>query len=298
MKYLPLFLFALSTTLSVAAPTSPSVPLGPVLTSLGAKFESNWQFKEPALLLKTDTALTEEAWREIEALSPQRLSANGKGIDDKALARFAKLPLEAFSTDGSLVTDNGLEALKEMKGLIAFSLSHALQVKGTGAAALANHPRITTVSIGGTGFGDAGMPALGSLKQLTKLSLNHDQVTDAGLASLANHASLESLMFSPQMTPRLTDASLKTVATLKALRELTINDTVLSYEGGLMLLKTLPNLQKLTLGKVGLSETDLARLKADLPHVVIKFEAASPEAVEKWRQQFEKTKADAGLKRS
>ena len=51
-------------------------------------------------------------------------------------------------------------------------------------------------------------------------------------------------MFSPQMTPRLTDAALATVATLKALKELTINDTVLTYNGGLKLLKSLPSSAK------------------------------------------------------
>ncbi len=296
MRHLPLSLLALSATLALAAPETTPTVLGPVLQNLGAKFETNWQFKEPALLLKTDTPLSEEAWIEIETLSPKRVAANGKGIDDPAIARFAKLPLEAFSTDGSLMTDAGFESIRKMKSLKGFSLSHALQVKGTGAPAFANHPTLTTVSIGGTGFGDAGMAALGSLKQLTKLSLNHDQITDNGLALLANHPTLESLMFSPQMSPRLTDAALKTVATLKALKELTINDTVLTYEGGLQFLKALPNLQKLALGKVGLSETDLAKLKADLPNVVIKFEPASPEAVEKWHRQFEKANPAGGSK--
>ncbi len=72
------------------------------------------------------------------------------------------------------------------------------------------------------------MPFIASIKGLTRLQLNHDQITDAGLAALANHPSLEILMFSPQMTPRLTDTCLATVATLKALKELQINDTVLT----------------------------------------------------------------------
>jgi hypothetical protein len=63
------------------------------------------------------------------------------------------------------------------------------------------------------------------------------------------------------------------------------------------LLKALPNLQRLTLGKVGLATGDLEKLKLDLPQVVIKFEPASPEAVEKWHQQWERAKANAGAKK-
>ncbi len=95
-------------------------------------------------------------------------------------------------------------------------------------------------------------------------------------------------MFSPQMTPRITDATLATVATLKKLTDLTINDTVLTYDGGLKLLKGLPNLQHLTFGKVGISEADLAKLKADLPKVDIKFTPADAPAIEKWQEQYKK----------
>lgn len=288
MKIAPLSLL-LATVFSVAAMThAADAPLGPALTQIGAKFGKSWQFKEPYLSFKTDAALTEEAWKEIETLKPTYISANGKGIDDAAVTRLARLPLEGIGLDGTLVTEAVFKTVGQIKTLKAFALSHSLGIKGAGAEALANHPALATVSIGGTGFGDAGMKALGSLRQLSKLGLNHDQVTDAGLAALANHPALESLMFSPQMTPRITDASLQTVATLKALKELQINDTVLTYDGGLKLLKALPNLQKLTLNNIGLTDTDLAKLKADLPKADIKFSPATEELVTKWKQQLDK----------
>jgi hypothetical protein len=262
---------------------------GPALKALGATYGKSWAFKEPYLSLKTDAPLSEDAWKEIAALGTKAAYIGGKGIDDAAVARFAKMGMEGLAFDGTGITDAGLAAFKDAK-LTKLSLGHALALKGSGAAALAGHPTLKELSIGGTGFGDVGMPHIASIKGLTRLQLNHDQITDAGLAALAHHPALESLMFSPQMTPRLTAASLATVATLKALKELTINDTVLTYEGGLKLLKTLPALQKLTLGKVGLSDADLAKLKADLPKVDIKFTPAEAGAVEKWQQQFQKTK--------
>ncbi len=276
-----------------AAPPAAVPQPGPALTALEAKYGPHWAYKVPVLSFKAEAPLSEEAWKEIETLSPKAIYVTGKGIDDAALGRFAKLPLEGLSIDNSSLTEAGLAPLKEMKHLQGLGLSHSLSLKGPGLTAIASHPSLTSVSVGGTGVGDAAMAPIASIKQLTKLGLNHDQVTDAGFAALANHPTLENLMYSPQMTPRLTDESLKTVATLKALKELTINDTVLTYDGGLKLLKGLPNLQKLSLGKVGLSEADLAKLKADLPKVDVKFTPAPEDAVAKWRQQLEKMKSAA-----
>ena len=287
---LPLLALATAATLHAAPPSALPQP-GPALTALEAKYGGHWAFKGDVLSFKADAPLSEDVWKEIQALGAKNIYVGGKGIDDAALVRFSKLPLEGLSIDNSSLTEAGLATLKDMKQLQALGLSHALALKGPGLAAIANHPTLKSVSIGGTGVGDAAMAPIASIKQLTRLALNHDQITDAGLAALANHPALETLMFSPQMTPRLTDKSLATVATLKALKELTINDTVLTYDGGLKLLKQLPNLQKLTLTKVGVSEADVAKLKADLPKVDVKFTPAAEDAVAKWQQQFEKMKA-------
>jgi hypothetical protein len=262
--------------------------LGPTLTALGAKYEKSWAFKDiPYLALKTDVPLTEDAWKEITALGPKAAYVGGKGIDDAAIARFAKMGLQGASFDGTGITDAGLAVFKDAK-LTKLGISHALGFTGSGMTALAGNTTLKELSIGGTGFSDVGMPAVASIKGLTLLHLNHDRITDAGLAAMVNHPALETLMFSPQMTPRLTDASLATVATLKALKELTINDTVLTYDGGLKYLKMLPKLERLTFGKVGITDADLAKLKADLPKVDIKFTPAEAPLVEKWQEQFKK----------
>ncbi len=266
---------------------------GPALTAMGATYAKGWAFKDPYLTLKVESPLGEPAWKEIAALGTKAAYVSGPGIDDAAVARFVKMGIEGLSFDGTGITDAGLAVFKDAK-LTKLGLSHALGLKGAGATALAGHPTLKELSIGGTGFGDVGMPPIASIPGLRRLQLNHDQVTDAGLAALANHPTLEILMFSPQMTPRLTDACLATVATLKALKELTINDTVLTYDGGLKQLKALPNLEKLTLGKVGLSDADLAKLKADLPKVAVAFTPAEADAVEKWQKMYQKQKPSSG----
>jgi hypothetical protein len=292
MKHLPVFLAVSLTSLALhAAPPPPPPALGPALTASGAKMGPTYFSRDNVLQLKTDTPLSEDAWREIEKLQPHFVGTSGKGIDDAAVARLSKLPLEVLYLDGSSMTDAGWAVLKSLTSLKKISLSHNLSWTGSGAVALANHPSLTTVGIGGTSFGDVGMPAIASIKGLQALTLNHTRVTDTGLAALAGHPTLEVLKYSPQMTPRLTDASLKTVATLKKLKELGINDSVLTHDGGLNVLKSLPELQKLTLDKVGLSDSDLAKLKADLPKVDIKFTPAAPDAVEKYHQMEEKQKA-------
>jgi hypothetical protein len=279
----------------LCAATLSAADLGPALTALGAKYQKSWAFKDiPYLALKTDAPLSEDAWKEIAALGPKAAFLEGKGIDDAAAARFVKLGLEGLSFNGAAVTDAGLAVFKDAK-LTKLGIAHALDFKGTGATALQGHPTLKEISIGGTAFGDVGMPAVASIKGLVRLQLNHDRVTDAGLAALANHPTLEWLMFSPNMSTGITDASLATVATLKALTDLTINDTVLTYDGGLKLLKGLPNLQHLTFGKVGISEADLAKLKADLPKVEIKFTPADPAAVEKWLENYRKLKPGASI---
>jgi hypothetical protein len=279
----------------LCAVTLSAADLGPALTALGAKYEKSWAFKDiPYLSLKTDAPLSEDAWKEIAALGPKAAFLEGKGIDDAAAARFVKLGLEGLSFNGAAVTDAGLAVFKDAR-LTKLGIAHALDFKGTGATALQGHPTLKEISIGGTAFGDVGMPAVASIKGLVRLQLNHDRVTDTGLSALANHPTLEWLMFSPNMSTGITDGCLATVATLKALKDLTINDTVLTYDGGLKLLKDLPNLQHLTFGKVGISEADLAKLKADLPKVEIKFTPADPAAVEKWLQNYRKLKPGASI---
>jgi len=280
--------FCLSSA-SIAADPTPT--LGPALTAAGAKIGPTYFSKNQVLQIRSDTPIPEEVWKEIETLAPHEIGAGGKGFDDAAVARLAKLPIELLYLDGASLTDDGWVAFKQMTKLKKLSMGHNLTWKGTGAAALANHPSLTSLAIGGSSFGDPGVAPIATIKQLQSLSLFHMGVTDAGLVAIANHPAIESLKLSPQGTPRLTDDCLKTVATLKALKQLAVSDTVLTYDGGLKLLKSLPNLQTLTLENIGLSDADLAKLKADLPKVDVKFKPWTPELIAKWEAQREKMKA-------
>ena len=274
---------------AVSAPPAPASPVGPVLTAFGAKFAL--QSGHNILQIKAETPLKEEAWQEIEALAPLYLSTTGAGFNNAALVRMAKLPLVILYMDQPSITDEGWAPFKDMVKLKYLTIGHNETWSGKGAAALANHPSLVYLNIGGSSFGDVGVPYLATIKGLKNLSLGHMRVTDAGLAPLANHPALETLGLCPQGTPRMTDAMMKTVVTLKALREFKVLETVLTYDGGLYLLKQLPNLKKVTLENVGLSDEDLAKLKAALPQVEISFKPWTPDAIAKWQQEFQRMKA-------
>jgi len=267
--------FAGLASVAVAQTAAP----GPALVAMGAKFEKNWQFKEPALIFRADAPLTPEQWAEIEALAPVRIAANGKGVDDAALQRFAKLAVEEFATDGSSITDEGFAAFVRMPRLVRLSVSHNLVIKT--APGLAGHPSLQVVNFGGTRIGDGALPVLASIRTLRELSLHHCGVTDAGLAALERHPALEKLTLDPQFKPWITDACIGVLVTLPRLRELAMNETVLSLQG-LSRLKAVGGLQKLTLQKNGIAAADVEKLRGVLTGVEIRHEPADEAAVAKW----------------
>ena len=181
-------------------PAGPVVPAA--LEPLGAKVGGHYAFKGVTLSFKADAPLTEEQWAAVESVKVSNVSANGKGIDNAAVARLAKLPLEGLSIDGGSFTDAGWASFKEMPRLQKLSISHTVKLTGEGAAGLANHPSLTSFGIGGTTFGAAGMPAIATIKQLKTLSLQHAAVTDDCVTPLKNHPSLESLRPQPARDSR------------------------------------------------------------------------------------------------
>ena len=91
------------------------------------------------------------------------------------------------------------------------------------------------------------------------------------MALLANHPALERLRLWPKGYATLTDASFASIATIKTLKDLEVDLSVLTYTGGLSQLKNLPELTTLDLKEAAISDEDLAKLKADLPKVKITF---------------------------
>lgn len=219
-------------------------------------------------LVTVPEPLTAEQWEALTSLPIKVFAATGKGIDDGALDRLSKLPLTSLSLQHPSVTDAGAAALGRMKELKTLTLVHASKLTGKAAAALAGHPSLESVS-SDEGFAAGGTAHLASCPKLKTLRLYHGFVTDETVTPLAKNATIETLNLSPLLTAGVSDAALASLATMTGLKDVTISHTVLTYAGGLNRLKELTNLTKLTLTEVGVSDADLAKLRADLPNVKV-----------------------------
>jgi hypothetical protein len=176
-----------------------------------------------------------------------------------------------------------------MPKLVKLSISHNMALKTV--SGLANHPALEVVNIGGTGLTDAALPQLATIRTLRELSLHHCfGVTDAGTTALAKHPTLQKLTLNPQFRPLITDACIAPLIRIPNLQDLSINETVLTYEG-VAQLKAAPSLVKLTLDKSGLPAADAEKLKADLPKVEVKYSPADDASVAKWNVARERQKA-------
>ena len=203
--------------------------------------------------------------RHLETLSLGRAQC----LTDDMLALLKDLDrLQRVTFERRRLTDEGFRHMAGWKGLRQLTFYHLInpgKFTGAGLVHLAALPNLEKFACGGSTFTDAGMEACSKLTRLTDLRIWHTPATDAGVAHLAKLPALRNLKLGAQWTPRITDAALPHVAAIKTLESLSLGETRLTWEGGLRHLKTLPNLKKLELDQIELSEPDLAKVKADLP---------------------------------
>ena len=105
---------------------------------------------------------------------------------------------------------------------------------------------------------------------------------------------LKSLTVSTQFSVRIGDGSLASMAEIPNLEKLEINETLLTYEGGLKQLKKLTKLKELVLKETEISDDDMAKLKADLPNTQIGWTKPKPEQADKMKADGEDAKCRNG----
>ena len=128
--------------------------------------------------------------------------------------------------------------------------------------------------------------ASAELVQLESLQLHHCGVGDRDLHPLTGMPNLKSLFVSSQFNGRFTSAGMKHLAQIQTLESLKMAETVLTFEGGLEALVKMKRLKKLELDKVGISETDLVKLRAAMPQVEIKRTAASEKEITQFNRRI------------
>ena len=210
--------------------------------------------------------LTEAQWDAIASLHARHFSFADNALDDAGVDRLIAMDPLSVSINKSLLTGAGVAKFGQMKSLVLFSAMHIVKPTPEAKDAVSHHPAIESFATDGA-FGIEFVTA----PHLKSVDLKHGAADDKFVALLANHPALERVRLWPKGYATLTDASFASIATIKTLKDLEVDLSVLTYNGGLNQLKNLPELTTLDLKEAAISDEDLAKLKADLPKVKITF---------------------------
>ena len=239
--------------------------------------------------------LTASDYAQIRQLASVKLLNFGKGFDDAALkAVGAATGIEMLSTNGMDVSDEGVRALAEWKGLKSIAIFHpGKRLTGTGLAALASLPHLERLTVAGSlAFADEGMAAVATITQLKNFRTWHSGVTAEGVKKIAALKNLTSINLGQRLssTPPVTlsDAALPVLAELPLLEDIALQEARLSV-GALNKLKKLTHLKRLTLDGIDIPESDVAALKQQLPKTDVRWTAPT-DANKKRIEELFKTK--------
>src|SRR4029078_3155802 len=153
-------------------------------------------------------------------------------------------------------SDEGLRQLTTLTGLKQIKFFHtSLKSKtftGAGMAHLAELKNLQRLTVAGCPFNDEGMAAVGKLTQLENFRTWHTYQAEAGNLHLKSLTNLKSLHLGQGLrhydctsnAHSLSDATLATLAEMKSLESLILDEARLT-EKGLEQLSALPNLKQL-----------------------------------------------------
>lgn len=144
---------------------------------------------------------------------------------------------------------------------------------------------IESVNFGGSRFNDEGVKAAVQLPTLKELIIYHTAVTDEGVKALADDDHIEVVRLGPQYSLRVTDRSLEPLSRMKALKRLELNETMLSWEGGLKhLVRLKGRLESFACKKGLIAEADLERLRQALPGTKIEYTRAEDRYIDRMKR--------------
>jgi hypothetical protein len=144
---------------------------------------------------------------------------------------------------------------------------------GTGLAVLNELPNLESLTVAGSlAFGDEGMAAAAKLTRLKQLRTWHAGQTIEGLKKIKDLKNLTSLTLGQRLTytppASVSDETIPLLLELKSLEVLQLEEARLSL-AALAQLKQLTQLKKLNLEGIDIAETDVERLKKELPKVEV-----------------------------
>ena len=196
-------------------------------------------------------------------------------VSDSDLAGLAEVTtLKRLDLSETRIGDHGLRYLRNARAIADLNLRYAEMITDEGVSALKNWKHLTRLNLEGTKITDSSLQQLSALLSLEALNIGSVQVTDAGLGALTSLTNLKELTLGGD---KLTDAGLQplrelpgltvlalggaqrqdsglwsvsftqpgldAIATLKALRRLSLNGTLINARG----LETIRGLSQLEL---------------------------------------------------
>lgn len=229
-----------------------------------------------------------------------QLSGTGEWVDDAVLAKMVQAApeLQTLFINGSTITDEGITVLAKLPKLQHFGLHHGpKELKGKGLLALKGNQNFKSIEFGGMqGIDDESVGYLAELPHLRAINIYHTLNTRASLPLLVKkNPLLEKFVLNPHFDPKRFSADdIATLAPMKNLSDLSLNDMVLPYENGLSHPTELKGLKKVSLEWSIYTDEDLDKLKAALPGVeIISTNPAKEGELAKWNERAAAMKKEA-----
>jgi hypothetical protein len=220
---------------------------------------------------------TDPEFKQVAQLSRLKNLSFGPGLGDAHLPLLAVLSeLETLQTNLSLITDDGVKALAGFRSLKNVKFFHPCKAfSGAGLASLADMTSLERLTVAGSlAFNDDGMAAVGRLTRLKEFRTWHAGQTLEGVKKLKALTNLKNLTLGQRLAYKppttLSDETLDVLAEMKSLETLQLEEARLKV-GSLAQLRRLPELKKLTLEGIDLSEADVELLRGELPKVDLKW---------------------------
>jgi hypothetical protein len=209
------------------------------------------------------------------------LTISGKTITDDTLTLLTGLTeLERLSSDGVQLTDAGFRHFAAFQKLKSISFFHpafrSKEFTGSGLVHLKALPKLERLTFAGSTAGDAAMESIGQITPLKEFRTWHTAQTQAGNAPLAK-LSLTSLRIGQRLPEwgkeapaSFDETTMSLIAQIKTLEALELTEARLSAKI-IPHLQALPNLSKLKIETVDISQSDVEAIRVALPNCKVDF---------------------------
>jgi internalin A len=195
----------------------------------------------------------------------------GTWVGDTDLRRLSELP-ELSYLDLSLthITDQGMQEIKNLRGITELNLYFAEYITDEGVAAIKDWKKLTRLNLHGTKAGDTALDHISGITTLESVNVGSTLMTDVGLERLTTLPKVRELTMGGN---ELGDAGLQALRQMPGLTYLDLSGrqgtdknvwTIAMSEQGLGAVLTLRNLKELRFGctsiGVGIEGTKLAEV--------------------------------------